>query len=542
MDTKILLVIGGIGLFLLGMVLMTDGLKGLAGDRLRRLLSNYTKTPMSGAATGAVATALIQSSSATIITAVGFVGAGLLTFPQALGIIFGANIGTTITGWLVAILGFKLHLGEVVLPLVLLGVMLRLYGSGRVRHIGLSLAGFSLLFFGIDAMQQGMAQFEGAVTPDVFPDNTLFGRFKLLLIGVAITLVTQSSSAGVATALAAIGAGAISFPQAAAMVIGMDVGTTFTAALATIGGSTATRRTGYAHVIYNVMTGVMAFFLLGPYADYVADWISQGGAGNTQISLVAFHTLFNTIGVILILPFVQPFARLITELVPESGPPLLRRLDKRLVASPGSAIDTGLATMGDITTELIGVITHALEPDGKGRPDEARLGTIEEALEATRSYMARIDTADENETTRIRHTAALHILDHSRRLSRRCMQQNRIAAIHEEKQLRQYAALLLSAAAKLTKGNNLEEAGHELDHARNELRQQRRLYRDRTIEIASQSKFSTEAMLERLDSVRWLHRVAYHLWRIAHHLRQAELKVVSEPPGNEIELDLEAED
>ena len=189
-----LLAIGGLGLFLLGMLILTEGLNALAGNQLRRWLARYTKTPVSAAATGALTTAVIQSSSATTVTAVGIVGAGFLTFSQALGIIFGANIGTTITGWLVAIGGFKLDLGYIVLTLVLLGTMMRLFGGGRWPQIGWALAGFSLLFVGIETMQQGMEPLKGLVTPEDFPDDTLFGRFTLVLLGVAITLVTQSSS------------------------------------------------------------------------------------------------------------------------------------------------------------------------------------------------------------------------------------------------------------------------------------------------------------------------------------------------------------
>ena len=156
MDPLVLLFFGGVGLFLLGMLVLTDGLQRLAGPALRRGLARFTSSPASGAAAGAVATALIQSSSATTVATIGFVGAGLLTFSQALGIIFGANIGTTITGWLVAVLGFKLDLGLIVLPLVFLGVLLKIFGRGRMQHLGWALAGFSLLFIGIDAMQQGL--------------------------------------------------------------------------------------------------------------------------------------------------------------------------------------------------------------------------------------------------------------------------------------------------------------------------------------------------------------------------------------------------
>ena len=188
MTADILFVFGGLGLFLLGMVVLTEGLRQLAGSALRRLLSEFTKTPIRGVAAGAMSTAVIQSSSATTVTAVGFVGAGLLTFPHGLGIVLGANIGTTVTGWIVAIVGFKLHLGLIVLPLVLVGVLLRLFSNTRLRHIGWALAGFGLLFVGIDAMQQGMAQFEGTITPDDFPEDTLFGRLQLVLLGIVMRL------------------------------------------------------------------------------------------------------------------------------------------------------------------------------------------------------------------------------------------------------------------------------------------------------------------------------------------------------------------
>ncbi len=241
--------LGGLGLFLLGMSLMTDGLKALAGGSVRKVLTRFTRSPTSGAITGAVTTAVVQSSSITVITAVGFVGAKLLTFPEALGVIFGANVGTTITGWLVALIGFKLSLDEAMLPLVFVGALIHLFGRNRLGKIGFALAGFGLVFIGISMLQGGMAGAQHLVSPESFPSDSISGRLLLVLIGVAITLVTQSSSAGVATAITAVSVGAISFPQAAAMVIGMDVGTTVTAALATIGGDTAVRRTGLAHVL-----------------------------------------------------------------------------------------------------------------------------------------------------------------------------------------------------------------------------------------------------------------------------------------------------
>ena len=136
---------------------MTDGLRALAGSAIRGALMRFTRSPLSGAVTGAVSTAILQSSSATTVAAVGFVGAGLITFSASLGIIFGANIGTTMTGWLVALLGFKLNLGTVILPVILVGTILRLFGNGRAANIGYALAGFGLIFVGITLMQQGMS-------------------------------------------------------------------------------------------------------------------------------------------------------------------------------------------------------------------------------------------------------------------------------------------------------------------------------------------------------------------------------------------------
>ncbi len=236
---------GGLGLFLMGMSVMTEGLRALADEKLRSLLSRSTKSLGLAVCTGAFATAMVQSSSATTVAAVGFVHAGLLTFSQSLGIIFGANIGTTITGWMIALVGFKLQLGEIMLPIILVGALLRLSGSGRLKSAGTALAGFGLIFVGITALQNGMSEFQGLVTPDSFPPDTWLGRLLLILIGIVITVITQSSSAGVAAAITAISTGTITLHQGAAMVIGMNVGTTVTAAMATIGGNIQARRTGF---------------------------------------------------------------------------------------------------------------------------------------------------------------------------------------------------------------------------------------------------------------------------------------------------------
>lgn len=516
MTGTLLTVLGGIGLFLLGMIVLTDGLKSLAGNAMRAALARHTQSPLSGAVAGAATTALVQSSSATTVTVVGFVGAGLLTFPQAVGVIFGANIGSTATGWLVTILGLKLQLGTIVLPLVFIGVLLRLFGRGRLRQLGWAMAGFSLLFIGIDALQKAMAVFEGSVTPTDFPADDTLGRLQLILTGIVITLVTQASSVGVATALVALGAGAISFPQAAALVIGMDIGTTCTAALATVGGSTAMRQTGLAHVIYNLMTGIMAFFLLTPYTSFVT-WLQGGEIGNGQIALVAFHTTFNTLGVALVLPVAGAFAGLVQWLIPDRGVQLLRRLDRHLLSDPQAAVDAASATIRDIAACAFETLDKTLGSEAAEGADEIVSGRLSNAIEGARDFLEKVRTGDEIATPHLRHIACMHALDHLERLDHRLRQQIRVDAIRENETLSKLSRPLRLRDA-LTAGGELAKLEAELERTSLLLTEQDRRFREETFDAAALQRVDADTALLRLDAMRWLQRSSYHLWRIVHHL------------------------
>lgn len=505
--------LGGVGLFLIGMLLLTDGLKALAAQRMRDVLSRFTSTPLSGAVTGALTTAVIQSSSATTVAAVGFVASGLLTFPQALGVIFGANVGTTLTGWLVAVLGFKLDLGQIALPFVFFGAIARLAFRGRIALAGQALAGFCLIFIGIEHMKDGLDAFSGVVTPTDFPPDTLFGRLQLVLIGMLITVVTQSSSAGVATALAALGAGAINFPQAAALVIGMDVGTTFTAALATIGGGTMARRTGYAHVIYNVMTGVMAFFLLGPF-QLVAGVLT--GNGDSQIALVAFHSFFNALGVVLVLPLARPFARLIEHLVPEKGSDLTSRLDPLVLRDPHAAASLAGQTVAHLETLIIERLRSRLGAKSSAY-EELDREDLAKAIAETRTYLDKIIVPPNDMAFQEELKGLFHILDHLSRLLYRCDQRQRIDELSLDHRLKRLAGQLLGVTDISTRQKDAKTQEKTLDRLRLLMRRQRRLNRDRLIAMAAADAVPAETVWLKLDALRWLHRVSYHLWRIRLH-------------------------
>ena len=521
--------LGGLGLFLLGMSVMTQGLRTLADEQMRSLLARFTRSPASGVFTGAVATAIIQSSSATTVAAVGFVEAGLLEFSQALGVIFGANIGTTITGWFIALFGFKLNLGDLLLPVVFAGVLMRLIGRPRLSAAGSALAGFGLVFVGIAMLQEGMLAAQEIVTPDSFPPDTIFGRLLLVLMGVALTIVTQSSSAGVAAALVAVNAGTISLSQAAAMVIGMDLGTTVTAALATVGGKVPARRTGFAHVIYNVMTAIGAFLLLSPYmAGVSAVWpgLTQS---DPEIVLVGFHTFFNTLGVVAVLPFTRRFAALLIRLFPERGNPLTRRLDPLLISSRRFALDAVHATLIDVTRGLLSHLDIAMRPDSSG--PEQDLEQLEEATEDCRDFLGKLNINVHTSAEYNQYLAALHTLDHQRRLLMRLKQKSRIQKVRSDAPLSEMSDTLLASIryviAELPPPVQTVEQMRDTNQM---LKRGMKEYRRLILERTATQEISTRRAATRMDTARWLRRVGYHVWRIVFHLSsEAEVSAGAKP-------------
>lgn len=508
-------------MFLLGMVVMTGGLRELAGEALQRVLARFTKSPTSGAVTGAATTAIVQSSSATTVAAIGFVDAGLLTFPQALGILFGANLGTTITGWLVALLGFKLDLGTLVMPLALLGVLIYLFTKGRARHAGIALAGFALIFVGIGMMQSGMGGLEGKVTPETFPGDTWGGRLLLIGIGIAITAVTQSSSAGVATAITAVSIGAISFPQAAAMVIGFDVGTTFTALIATIGGSVSARRTGFSHVIYNIMTALGAYFLLTIYPWALDELLPGVIDSDPELALVGFHTLFNGLGVVVILPVAHAFANLIIRLVPERGPVLTRRLNEALVSQPAIAMQTVTITLCEIIEEVMSTLGQLLSDARDSRASPVELGQVSQALREVDLYLDKVVTSPQQGNAHRQHTSALHVSDHLKRIVYRCHDTESIAAIRSDDELAAIARNVVISADHLRSWLTEARQPTPIDAMQTYWREANDCagaYRESICIRVASDDIGHEDATFRLDGIRWLRRVLYHLWRISRRM------------------------
>lgn len=303
--------VGGIGLFLLGMQLMTDGLKIAAGQTLRNILEKSTSTPLRGLLSGAFITSLVQSSSAVTVATIGFVNAGLMNLRQAVTVIYGSNIGTTMTGWLVSLVGFQIHIKVFALPLVGIGMLLRLTrGTSRYGALGLALAGFGVFFIGIDILKDTFAGLGNSFDLASLAGGGFFVHALFLGLGFLMTLAMQSSSASMAIALTAAAGGLIPLDNAASVVIGANIGTTSTAALAVLGATPNAKRVAAAHVVFNLVTGLVALLILPLLLDLLAALPATIHVqANAATLLALFHTTFNLLGVILMWPLTRSMVK-----------------------------------------------------------------------------------------------------------------------------------------------------------------------------------------------------------------------------------------
>ena len=325
---QIFTLLGALGMFLYGMNMMSSGLQKAAGDRLRGLLSAMTSNPFKGVLTGLGITSVIQSSSATTVMVVSFVNAGLLTLAQAIGVIMGANIGTTVTAWLVSWLGFKADISILAVPLMLLGFIFSNSKRNQRQNIGELLVGFCLLFLGLSFMKESVPDLNE--TPQVLDfvkswSGHGFGSVLIFLVfGTGLTLVLQSSSATMAITLIMLSMGFIPFNMACAMVLGENIGTTITANIAAAVGNTQAKRAAMSHTIFNVFGVIWALIFFSPFLGLVgkiievlfglpnpaAEGFSVSGQNSPDATAALYglsmlHTLFNTINTLILIWFVK---------------------------------------------------------------------------------------------------------------------------------------------------------------------------------------------------------------------------------------------
>ncbi|MCC7414272.1 MAG: Na/Pi cotransporter family protein [Gammaproteobacteria bacterium] len=332
---------GGLALFLLAMLMMTEGLKVFAGRGLKQLLGRWTSTPVRGVFAGMLVTGVVQSSSAVTVATIGFVNAGLLTLREGLGVIFGTNVGTTMTGWLVSLVGFGLRIEAFALPMLTVGVVLRLMAQSKRRQgLGEALAGFGLFFLGLAMLKDAFGGLAG-VYGATLADGVIAGRLTFVLVGFVATVLTQSSSAAIAIILTAAAGGVVAIEPAAAAVIGANLGTTSTAAIAVIKATPGAKRLAIGHIVFNLVTGAIALALL-PLVLWlvarVAGWLDV--AGSPAAFLALFHTLFNVLGVLIMLPLANRLAGLLERMFRSAEEDLGRaqHLDSTLTALPALAV------------------------------------------------------------------------------------------------------------------------------------------------------------------------------------------------------------
>jgi phosphate:Na+ symporter len=388
--------IGGLGVFLLAIGMISDGLKLAAGDKLKEILQHWTTTRLHGIASGVLVTAVVQSSSAVTIATIGFVNAGLLTLGQSLGVIYGANVGTTMTGWIVAAIGFDFRIEALALPMVGVGMFARMLRQNtRVGDLGVAIAGFGLFFMGIDLMKDAFESIAGRLDVTAVGIDGVFGTLGYVLAGFVMTVMTQSSSAAIAITLTAATGGLLALDAAAAIVIGTNVGTTSTAAFAVIGATSNARRVAAAHVIFNFVTGAVALILLP-----IMLWI-VGATGTLlglndipAVSLALFHTIFNVLGVALMVPFTARLSAFLNTKFTTQAELLSRPqfLDSNVLATPALALEAVNRELGRALVEMRELVLSTLRSrTGADRGWNYRRSGLESLCEAIAGSIASLE-------------------------------------------------------------------------------------------------------------------------------------------------------
>jgi len=322
---QLLNLIGGVGVFLVGMRIMSDGIQNRAGNRLKSVLHTMTENRFAGVLTGVGVTSIIQSSSATTVLLVSLVNAGLITVKQSLGVIMGANIGTTLTAWIVSVLGFKFHIADVALPAIAIAIPFYFSGRSKRREMADILIGFGLLFLGLSFMKDAVPDIKN--NPEIlaflsnWSDMGFASTILFVMIGTLLTVVVQSSSAAMTITITMAFKGWIDFPVAAAVILGENIGTTITAFLASIPMNATAKRTARAHMLFNLIGVAWMLAVFNPFTRLV-DAIVPGSAAdpvNIPFHLSMFHTLFNIFNTVLLVGFIGPMSRLVEKMVKDDG-------------------------------------------------------------------------------------------------------------------------------------------------------------------------------------------------------------------------------
>ena len=550
-------IVGGVGLFLLGMAVMTDGLKALAGTALKTVLEKAAATPLLGTFWGAIITLLVQSSSATTMTTIGLVSAGLLTFPQGLSLVFGANIGTTGTGWLVAAFGVRISLTAAALPIVFLGALMKVVGRGRLAAAGAAIAGFALILVGLSTLQQGMGGLADSLHPSDLPTimnaagaidlRGLLNVLLLVVVGALMTTVMQSSTASIAVTLSALYAGAVGLDQALALVIGQNIGTATSSAVAAIGASSTAKRLAVAYIAFKLIAALIAIALF-PFVTPAIVRLAQ--TVDPTALLAAYHTAYNVIGVAVLLPLMGPFTRLIERFVPERGSPFTKYLDPASLRSPMVAVEAVRRTIERALETLCVATASGLDravQGGAARPvlDDVTRAQASDALREASAFLSKSDPPPSEEGHEW-FTSTVHALDHAGRLAEAVDAMAKTGVATDGPEEARAAALCAGSmrgaaaaaanlavaagpahaaddelAAKIAGGAPAGGGSAALERAAAALADLKAAHRSATLDMVASGKLTAAQAMARVDAVALMSRLAHHAWRAVAHLERA---------------------
>lgn len=306
--------LAGLGIFMFGMYLMEESVRLLSGKAFKHFIRTSTSTPSRGVVSGVLATAILQSSSAVSLIVLAFTGAGIMTTQGAISVVIGSNLGTTFTAWIVALIGFKLKIELLSLPIIGIGGLMLLFSGTRSKwtHVSKLLVGFGFLFMGLDYMKGGVEKMATSLDIEVFKGlpNIVF-----LLAGLVLAALIQSSSAAMAIILSSLNSGILGFETACYMVIGTNIGTTVTVLLASAGGVSSKKKVAISHVIFNLVTGLVVLLLMPVLMYLITDRL---GIDNDPVTgLALFHTVFNLLGVLMFFPFIHLLGKIADKIIKE---------------------------------------------------------------------------------------------------------------------------------------------------------------------------------------------------------------------------------
>ncbi|WP_028974601.1 Na/Pi cotransporter family protein [Spirochaeta cellobiosiphila] len=445
MIPALLNMVGGLGIFFIGMKIMSDSIQKSAGDGFHKLLNAMTGNPFFAILTGLLTTAVIQSSSATTVMLVSLVNAGLISLKQSIGVIMGANIGTTLTSWIVSFLGFKIKISSFALPAIAFSLPLRFSKRERLKDISGILLGFGLLFLGLEEMKDAVSGIKDNTAAFEFVQHlTGFGFGSTLLfifIGTLLTIAVQSSSAAMTITLTFAFNGWIPFPIAASIVLGENIGTTITAYLASLEMNVHAKRTARAHLIFNIIGVIWMIILMKP-ALALVDYLIPGAANDTAsmpFHLSAFHSLFNITNSFLLVWFIPQIEKAVTYLIPmeekeSTGPYKIPTIPKNIMENSTSNLinaQSEVGKMSQVVSDMMGLFQDSIGNDDKlitknaTKMEELDNLTIQMQEELTQ-YLIDCSLGDLSEAQGLQLSALVTSVNELHRIAHGCSQSHKI--------------------------------------------------------------------------------------------------------------------